>query len=160
MPGTLPLEGARSASSAAAAADTPALDGSRSRVIGLRYSLSYVKLFEITFRALDDPRPFNPDYEPIDEVEMPVREVPEHYDVVTVRHQPLKARVAVIKRLPQALRYAPRQLLHFYTDLRQRPEGVFGSMSSKTRSTVVRKVRNYEKFCGGTIHWRMYKTPE
>lgn len=160
MSDTLRPDGLRSDSSCASTTGVSALEGWKPKVIGFRYSLSYVKLFEIKFKALEDPRPFNPDRQPVDEVDVPVLEVPAGRDVVTIRHQPLVTEIPVIKRLPGMLRYAPRQLLHFYTDLRRRPDGVFGAMSSKTRSTVVRKVRNYEKFCEGDIRWRMYKTPD
>ena len=43
-----------------ASATLPALEDWRSKTIGFRYSLSYVKLFEINFKALEDPRPFDP----------------------------------------------------------------------------------------------------
>jgi GNAT acetyltransferase-like protein len=132
----------------------------QSRQIGFRYQLSYLKLFEINFTALDDARPFDPDRPAVAELDAPLPEVPAPYDVIAIRHQPLSAPIAVIKRVPTMLRYAPRQLLHFYTDLRRSHGDPFGAMSSKTRSTVLRKVRNYEKFCGGAISWRICRTPE
>ena len=139
-------------------ATAPSLNGWRSKVVGFRYSLSYVMLFEAKFKALDDPRPFQPD-RATTELVPPVSEVPDGYDVVVVRHEPLAAAIPVIQRLPRLLRYAPRQLQHFYTDLRG-PEGPFSAMSSKTRSTLVRKVRNFEKHSGGEISWRICRTPE
>jgi hypothetical protein len=138
----------------------PPLEGWKAKVIGFRYSLSYVKLFEVRFNALEDPRPFAPDRQAVQELDAPAPEVPDRYDVIAVRHQPLASEIPVIKRVPGMLRYAPRQLLHFYTDLRRGPGDPLGAMSSKTRSTIVRKVRNYEKFCGGALRWRMYKTPD
>lgn len=140
--------------------DLPSLESWRSKTIGFRYSLSYLKLFEITFTALDDPRPFEPDRPAVREIDVPVPDVPKRHDVIAIRHQPLAAQIPVIKRMPGMLRYAPAQLMHFYTDLRRGPAGVFGAMSSKTRSTIVRKVRNWEKFCGGQLHWRVCRTPE
>jgi CelD/BcsL family acetyltransferase involved in cellulose biosynthesis len=32
--------------------------------------------------------------------------------------------------------------------------------SSKTRSTLNRKIRKYAEYCGGEISWRVYRTPE
>ena len=145
---------------AAFPAGMPAVETWAAKVIGFRYSLSYVKLFEVTFRALEDPRPFQPDRPAVREIEVPFDAVPEPYDVIAIRHQPLEAEIPVIKRLPGMLRYAPRQLLHFYTDLRPGAGDPFSAMSSKTRSTIVRKVRNFEKFSGGEIRWRLYRTPD
>ena len=136
------------------------VSGWRSKQIALRYSVSYVKLFEVTFRALEDPEPFDPHRQPSDEVVAPVVKVPDGYDVVVARHQVLAAGIPTVYHLPQMIRYAPRQLSHFYTDLRGGPDLAFRSMSSKTRATVVRKVRNFEKFCGGSVQWRMYATAE
>jgi len=126
----------------------------RSKVVGLRYSLSYLKLFEAKFRALEDPTPFDPAMPPVDSVQPPVGEVPPDHDVVVVRHRTLSAPIAVLERQPKMLRYAPRQLEHFYTDLTGTP---FRTMSPKTRSTLTRKVKAFEKFTGGPIEWRVFK---
>jgi len=89
-----------------------------------------------------------------------VEEVPGGYDLVVQRHQLLAGPIPVIQRLPGLIRYAPRQLLHFYTDLRGGPTKAFKGMSPKTRSTIVRKVRSYQEFSGGEIRWRTYSTAE
>jgi CelD/BcsL family acetyltransferase involved in cellulose biosynthesis len=66
----------------------------------------------------------------------------------------------VVSQIGDTLCYVPRQLPHFYTDLRGGPEQAFKAMSSKTRATIVRKVRQYKTFCNGEIHWRVYRTPQ
>jgi hypothetical protein len=138
----------------------PPVHSWRSKRIALRYSLSYLKLFEVGFRALEDPRPFDPAATARRDVDAPVSTIPSECDVVVCRHQVLQAPIPVIARLPHMVRYAPRQLHHYVTDLTGPPEHAFQGMSSKTRSTVLRKVRNFEKFCSGTITWRTYKTPQ
>jgi hypothetical protein len=136
-------------------------NGWKPKTIQFRYSLSYVKLFQLNFKALDDARPFDL-HRPVaaTQVQPPVDEVPLGYDVVVVRHQLLAAEIPVIQRLPHLLCYAPRQMLHFYTDLRGGPAKAFQWMSSKTRSTLTRKVRNFKEFSGGDISWNVYRTPE
>jgi CelD/BcsL family acetyltransferase involved in cellulose biosynthesis len=79
---------------------------------------------------------------------------------VVVRHELLQQKIAVIQKLPNLLRYVPRQLPHYYTDLRGGPKQAFQTMSSKTRSTMKRKVRNFEEFCGGELRWRVFRTPD
>jgi CelD/BcsL family acetyltransferase involved in cellulose biosynthesis len=136
------------------------LAGWKPKPVQLRYSLSYVQLFAVSFKALEDPRPFNPDTPPVADAQLPVQQIPGGYDVIVERNRPLASPIAVIQRLPNMLRYAPRQMLHFYTDLRGGPEQAFRSMSAKTRSTLARKVRNYKEFCQGEIRWSVHKTPD
>jgi CelD/BcsL family acetyltransferase involved in cellulose biosynthesis len=126
----------------------------------LRYSLSDLKLFELTFKALIESARFDPDRERVTDVAPPVEEVPEGYDVLVQRHRLLATPIPVVRRLPKLIRYAPRQLLHFYTDLRGGEHQAFKQMSSKTRSTLRRKVRAYQTFCGGELRWNTYKRPE
>jgi CelD/BcsL family acetyltransferase involved in cellulose biosynthesis len=140
--------------------DSKGVAGWTPTTTSLRYSLSYLRLFELSFKALVDPQRFDPDGLKATDVEPPVNEVPVGYDVVVQRHQLLTTPIPVIQRLPRMIRYAPRQLLHFYTDLRGGADQAFKRMSSKTRSTVMRKVRSYREFCGGEIRWSTYKTIE
>jgi hypothetical protein len=132
----------------------------KSQTIRLRYSLSYVKLFEVAFKALQDPSAFDPQRELVTAVQPPIEEVPTGYDVVVQRYQLLAAEIPVIRHLPTMLCYAPRQLLHFYTNLAGGATHAFKGLSSKSRSSLVRKVRNWKDFCGGEIHWGVYKTPD
>jgi CelD/BcsL family acetyltransferase involved in cellulose biosynthesis len=78
--------------------------------------------------------------------------------MVVVRNQLLTDRIPVISRSAGMIRYAPRQLPHYYTDLRGGPAQAFKNMSSKTRSTVQRKVRQFKAFCGGQVTWRVHRT--
>jgi hypothetical protein len=128
------------------------------RTIPLRYSISYLKLFEIRFKALMDPRPFNPNRPAVQSATPLLDTVPHGFDVLVHRHQPLESRIPVIQRVGDTLCYAPRQLLHFYTDLQGGPEAASKGMSSKTRSTITRKVRKFKEFCGNSIQWKVYRT--
>ena len=71
----------------------------RPKTIGLRYSLSYVKLLEARFRALEDTRPFDPYRPRIHEPEPPFQKIPSGHDVVVVRHELLHDKIAVIQKL-------------------------------------------------------------
>ena len=130
------------------------------KTLRLRCSISYLKICELRFHSLEDPRPFDPHRPIATRLHPPIDEVPEGYDVVVVRHEILASPIPKLQRLPKLLCYAPRQLTHYYTDLRGGPEQAFRSMSSKTRSTVVRKVKAFKELSGGTISWRVYKTPQ
>ena len=90
---------------------------------------------------------------------MPVQAVPDRYDVIAIRHQPLTAEIPVIRRVHGMLRYAPRQLMHFYTDLRP---GATRLWRDVVENALHRRPEgsNYEKFCGGELRWLIYKTPD
>jgi len=132
----------------------------KSRPIEFRFSLSYLKLFGLTFQALEDTRPFDPDAPKLAAAQPPMERIPRGYDVIVERGRPLANPIPVIQRLPNMIVYAPRQMLHFYTDLRGGPGQAFKWMSSKTRSTLMRKVRGYREFSGDEIDWRIYRSRE
>jgi len=130
----------------------------RSKTIHLRFSLSYVKLFEISFKALENSRPFNPDCTRVTDLRPPLEQLPADYQVIVVRNEILQNEIPAIQCLPNLLRYAPQQTIYFYTDLRGGPQQAFKSMSSKTRSGITRKLRQFKEFCGGEIQWKEYRT--
>lgn len=76
-----------------------------------------------------------------------------------VRGLPLEAEVRAITRKGDFYCYVPAQYKHCYIDLRQSFEDYQKKFSSKTRSTLSRKVRKYAEYSGGTIRWRSYTTP-
>lgn len=58
------------------------------------------------------------------------------------------------------LRYAVFQYQHCYIDLQQSYEDYLSQFSSKTRSTLRRKIKKYREFSGGDIHWAAYARPQ
>jgi CelD/BcsL family acetyltransferase involved in cellulose biosynthesis len=57
------------------------------------------------------------------------------------------------------LSYVPLQYSHCYIDLSLSFEDYQKKFSSKTRSTISRKIKKYTEHCGGNISWKTYKTP-
>lgn len=55
--------------------------------------------------------------------------------------------------------YVPLQYHHFYIDLTLSFDDYQKKFSSKTRSTINRKIKKYAEHCGGSIPWRTYKEP-
>jgi CelD/BcsL family acetyltransferase involved in cellulose biosynthesis len=62
--------------------------------------------------------------------------------------------------LPEAIRYVPSQKVRYFIDLTGTFDQYLAKFSSKTRSTLKRKVRKLAERSGGTIDWRRYVTPE
>lgn len=65
----------------------------------------------------------------------------------------------VLRRQDDYLCYVPSQYPRYYIDMHQSFEEYKSKFSSKTRSTLSRKVRKYAEYCGGTISWKVYKSP-
>ncbi|HKA45006.1 MAG TPA: GNAT family N-acetyltransferase [Burkholderiales bacterium] len=57
------------------------------------------------------------------------------------------------------IRYVPHQYKRFYVDLRGDFEGYLKRFSSKSRSTLARKVRRYASTSGGELVWKEYRSP-
>lgn len=75
-------------------------------------------------------------------------------------------RLPVVETLPRLarcgpfLRYVPLQYQHCYIDLNTSFEEYQKKFSSKTRSTINRKIRKYTEHCGGTLKWHSYRSPD
>ncbi|HKX52507.1 MAG TPA: GNAT family N-acetyltransferase [Nitrosospira sp.] len=65
----------------------------------------------------------------------------------------------VLRRQGTYLCYVPAQYPRYYIDMQQSFAEYKGKFSSKTRSTISRKIRKYTEHCGGSISWRVYRSP-
>lgn len=74
-----------------------------------------------------------------------------------IRGQPIAAKLPVISRVESYLCYVPLQYQHCYIDLHLSFESYRNKFSSKTRSTLNRKLKKYAEHCGGIIPWKTYR---
>jgi CelD/BcsL family acetyltransferase involved in cellulose biosynthesis len=77
-----------------------------------------------------------------------------------IRGLPITAPLPVFSQAGNYLFYAPLQYQHYYIDLGQSFESYQKKFSSKTRSTINRKIRKYAEYSGGSIRWQSYQTPD
>ncbi|MBS0347632.1 MAG: GNAT family N-acetyltransferase [Proteobacteria bacterium] len=77
-----------------------------------------------------------------------------------IRALPVVDELPKLSRQDGYLCYVPLQYEHCYIDLTLTLETYQKKFSSKTRSTINRKIRKYAEHCGGTINWRKFETPE
>ena len=77
-----------------------------------------------------------------------------------IRGLPITTELPRICRVGEFLCYAPLQYQHCYIDLGQTFDAYQQKFSSKTRSTINRKIKKFVAHCGGTLTWKTYKTPE
>ena len=145
------------------AADTPWTQPARSapaatagvqQDIQLRYCVSDLCLFRIGFRATCQTRPFDPNALPVD-TPPPLEGFPSGVDVLVRSGVPLARRLPALKAFRNSLCYVRNQVPNHYIDLQRGPfEQYVGEFSSKTRATILRKVRN----ASGAMQCRVFRT--
>ena len=77
-----------------------------------------------------------------------------------VRALPVAEALSPIVVVGDYLRYVQLQYRHCIIDFRSSFEDYQKKFSSKTRSTINRKVRKYAEHSGGTLSWKTYRTVE
>lgn len=77
-----------------------------------------------------------------------------------LRRLPVDEALPRLGRSGPFLRYVPLQYPHCYIDLGTSFEEYQKKFSSKTRSTINRKIRKYTEHCGGTLKWHSYRRPD
>jgi CelD/BcsL family acetyltransferase involved in cellulose biosynthesis len=97
--------------------------------------------------AVTDPQP-------------PAQALPDGCRGWLLRSQPLTAELPVLAGVGGYLRYVPAQFQRYYIDLTMGFEAYKAKFSSKTRSTLQRKLRKWSEHCGGATDWRSYRGAE
>lgn len=77
-----------------------------------------------------------------------------------LRALPIAASLPRLTRCGEWIRYVPMEYGHCYIDLAGGLEAYRAKFSSKTRSTINRKVRKFQEQSGGQIRWQVYDRPE
>ena len=81
-------------------------------------------------------------------------------DVIVIRSHRIDERLQRFTFLANSYRYVPAQYCRYYVDLAGSFEGYLKKFSSKSRSTLLRKVRKFAKLSGGQICWRAFSRHE
>jgi hypothetical protein len=74
-----------------------------------------------------------------------------------IRSLPISGIQPLVSRQNGYLCYVSSQYSRYYIDMRQPFEEYKSKFSSKTRSTVNRKIRKFSEYCGGEIQWKVYR---
>ncbi|WP_017941972.1 MULTISPECIES: GNAT family N-acetyltransferase [unclassified Thioalkalivibrio] len=77
-----------------------------------------------------------------------------------IRSMPVEAPLPRVSRFRGRLRFVPRQYQRHFIDLTTGWEAYQSRFSSKSRSSMRRKVRKLAEASDGTVDWRQYDTPE
>lgn len=125
----------------------------------LKFRLGELPLFAATFRALVyNPRvPATPPGDAHDGLP----ELPSGVDAAVICSCAIQMPLPRLGACGRLLRYVPRQYHRYHIDL---ASGTFDDYlrrySSKTRATLIRKVRKLAEANGGSLDWREYRTPD
>ena len=76
-----------------------------------------------------------------------------------IRALPLQPAQPALRPVGSFLCYVMHQYNHCYIDMHQSFDDYKAKFSSKTRSTITRKVKKWAEFCGGEPTWRSFRTP-
>lgn len=124
------------------------------RNVPLSFRLGEVTLAKPTIRLLVNTLHFT-------ELKSPaLPELPAGVRGALIPSFPVEARKPRLRLREGRLRYVFSQYERFFVDLEQTPDDYLAAFSSKSRSTLKRKVKKFAKLCGGEIDWREYGTPE
>lgn len=75
-----------------------------------------------------------------------------------LRARPVTEHLPVLTRIGGFFRYVPLQYRHYFIDMAGDFESYRQKFSSKTRSTIARKVKKFSEHSGGTLRWAAYRT--
>ena len=75
-----------------------------------------------------------------------------------VRSLRVNGKQPVLRKRDNYLCYVSSQHQRYYIDMRLSFEEYKSKFSSKTRSTLNRKIKKYAEYCGGNISWKVYKS--
>jgi hypothetical protein len=86
--------------------------------------------------------------------------IPGNVDGYLIRSMPVAEELPRVDYSGQKIRYIPRQYERYYIDLNGSAEDYLNKFSSRSRSTLRRKVRKFAEYSDGDIDWCEYSSPE
>ena len=116
--------------------------------------LTYKLWLQVQERGLNDDTP------PIIKPAPPPDSLNDDSQGFLVRSMRVVDKQPVLQKQQDYILYIPSQYLRYYIDMQQSFAEYQNKFSSKTRSTLKRKIKKYEKYCDGSISWKVYKSAE
>lgn len=98
--------------------------------------------------------------EPCEVPEIPTVALERGSQGFSIRSLPLAPNQPVLRSIGGYLCYVQQQYGHCYIDLSIGFDAYRAKFSSKTRSTIMRKVKRYAEHCGGQIEWKSFASPD
>jgi CelD/BcsL family acetyltransferase involved in cellulose biosynthesis len=130
------------------------------RDVAFKFQLSDWTLFKASIRLQTRAVRLTEHIEPQALPVPPVDELLEGSKGFVLRSLPVNAPLPPLSRVGQYLCYVPLQYQHCYIDLRMSFDEYQKKFSSKTRSTINRKIRKFTEHSGGCLVWKTFQQPQ
>lgn len=130
------------------------------RAVPFKYQLSDITLLSLAIPLQVRSEKLADDTPAADRLAVPQEPLAEGSQGYFVRGLPIASAQEVITQAGGYLCYVPKQYQHCYIDLTKTFEEYQAKFSSKTRSTINRKIKKFAEHCGGELKWKTYKSPE
>ncbi|HKX27552.1 MAG TPA: GNAT family N-acetyltransferase [Blastocatellia bacterium] len=128
--------------------------------IQLKFLMGEVFLFTVKLPALVFNAHFSNLTSDLNEPRLPVERFSSKMEAIMIRSHPVDQELPRLNRLDRTIRYVPAHYQHYYIDLQCTFSEYLAKFSSKSRSTLQKKVRKFAEFSGGEVCWREYRYPE
>lgn len=129
------------------------------RQVAFKFQLSDFTLFSVPLALQVRSEKLIDQTPPVDKPALPSDELAEGSQGFQIRGLPVVREFPHISRIGDYICYAPLQYQHCYIDLGLTFEHYQKKFSSKTRSTINRKIKKYTEHCGGVLSWKTYQLP-
>jgi CelD/BcsL family acetyltransferase involved in cellulose biosynthesis len=127
----------------------------------LGYYLGEFRLFSVSFRAQLLNLHFTELARRYPDLHTLEGELHPGFNAALIRSCPLPEHLPRIATTQGVIRYVPEHFRRFYIDLQGRSfEDYLKGFSSKSRSTLMRKVRKFREASEGEVQWRLFRREE
>jgi hypothetical protein len=130
------------------------------RLVAFKFQLSDFILFSVSLPLQVREERLIDQRDPVARLEPPTEDLMNGSQGYLIRSLPITTELPMISQYGKFLCYTPLQYLHCYIDFAQSFEEYESKFSSKSRSTIKRKIKKYTVHCGGSIPWKTYTKPD
>ncbi len=130
------------------------------RPFAFKFQLSDLTLFKLSLPLQVRAEKLVNDTSPVATPIAPVAELLPGSQGFVIRALPLAGPLPTLSQHGDYLCYVQQQYEHCFIDLRIGFDKYQQKFSSKTRSTINRKMKKYAERCGGKVDWKTYRTPD
>jgi len=128
------------------------------RPVKLRFKLGDITVLQPTFAFICLETDAAPPQASVENPGISAETAPSSVDGVMLSSLPTEGHLPRLTLLSGWIRYIPEQYDRYRVNLQGSFEEYLKKFSSKSRSTLKRKVRNFARFSGGQVTWREFAT--
>lgn len=126
--------------------------------VRISFQLSDLTLGSVTLPLLTISEAIDSKKPPAANPQWAAEDLPAGAQGVVLREVPVEPGLPRISRNRGCLRYVMKEYRHCFIDMGSDFDSYRMKFSSKTRSTISRKVKKFKEHCGGELTWKLYRT--